>query len=135
MKEWISWGVIAAAIIGGAVWVGELKGQIDGLQKQIDQLSPDAIAAAEEAATNRLVALAKGPTLIETTYAWRQGQQEVEMIGIDEGFCYLTRITGRFEGDGEFVVIHIRGGSWYLDGGSLQEYVAAKARCWKWTAR
>lgn len=45
--------------------------------------------------------------------------------------CFLTRVTGRFMGWGEWVHIYESGGYWYLSGGSQQPDVAASARCVK----
>ena len=130
--DWINIGVVVVAIIGAATYIGELRGQLDGLKSQVGQLSANAIEIAEEKAAQRLKTLAKGPTLVDRDFSWSQGSSEVEMIGQSEGFCYLTRITGKFEGGGEVVSIHVKGGSWYLGGRSKQTGVAAHARCWKW---
>src|SRR6185503_2703175 len=38
-------------------------------------------------------------------YTWRQGNSPTPMIRSADGFCFLTRITGRFIGAGESVRI------------------------------
>ena len=69
--------------------------------------------------------------LPDQTYRWRQGQGRVSMIGVDEGICYLTFVTGRFEGGGETVYVRHEGGTWYLGGTSAQAGVGGEAHCWK----
>ena len=68
-------------------------------------------------------------------YIWRQDGRGPRpspqpMIPTDEGFCFLTRIEGTFEGDREWAAIVTRHGQWVLEGGSGRP-LAAHARCWK----
>ena len=57
---------------------------------------------------------------------WHQGEPPVKLIRKDEGFCALTGVTGRFEGDGEQVRVYIGDDDyWYLGGQSAQKGVAA----------
>lgn len=62
-------------------------------------------------------------------YSWSQGQTAVPMGSANGRVCFLTRVTGRFEGGGEVARTFISGGSWYLGGNSLQSGVGASARC------
>ncbi len=62
-------------------------------------------------------------------YSWSQGQPAVPMGGTSGRVCFLTRVTGKFEGGGEVVNVFASGGSWYLGGQSLQAGVGASARC------
>ena len=123
---------IAIAIIAGVLYIGELKGRVDAL-------NPVAIEDALREAIERIEELTRNPTLDDREFQFwvTKGQQhEQEMIGQDEGFCYLTGVTGDFEGGGEEARIVIKGGSWYLVGKSGQANgVGARARCWKWSAR
>jgi hypothetical protein len=68
-------------------------------------------------------------------YTWDQGNiGDTTLAPADEGYCYLTGVSGQFEGSGEFVYVKISpGGSWVLGGESLQEGVSARARCFPWT--
>ncbi|MEW6095979.1 MAG: hypothetical protein AB1567_05585 [bacterium] len=63
-------------------------------------------------------------------YVWKQGWSPVKMIHKDKGFCFLTYVSGKFEGDGECVKIYIDedDGYWYLGGTSQQAGVDAHAR-------
>lgn len=70
-------------------------------------------------------------SLHSETYEWKQGNPAMQMIRMREGICYLTDVAGKFEGDGEFVSVFASGDFWFLDGGSNQEGVGARARCWK----
>lgn len=123
--EWINLGLLMAAVVGGAVYVGDLSGRVDVLQ-------PDRLKEAVDEAVEKIERLAQAPSLYPKEFAWRQGQPEVEMIGVDEGFCSLVYVTGQFEGAGEGVSISIKGRFWHLGGHSAQRGVAARARCWKW---
>ena len=72
-------------------------------------------------------------------YIWSRDGGEprpspVPMISTDEGFCFLTRIEGTFEGDREWAAIASRGGRWVLNGGPGRA-LAAHARCWKFPKR
>lgn len=43
--------------------------------------------------------------------------------------CFLTRMTGKFQGSGEEVRVYQSGGYWYIFGKSAQSSVSASARC------
>lgn len=78
---------------------------------------------------------ARGPMLNPKdyhVYARKDEKNATEMIGVDEGFCYLTHVAGKFEGGGEAVWIDIRGASWYLGAKTNQVDMNVRARCWKW---
>jgi hypothetical protein len=62
-------------------------------------------------------------------YFWSQGELARPMGGDADKACFLTYVTGHFEGGGEWVNTFTTGGSWYLGGNSLQQGVAAGARC------
>lgn len=67
---------------------------------------------------------------VSAEYSWSQGSNPVYM-GSTAGYrvCFLTRVTGDFEGGGERVEAYRSGGSWWLGGSSGQAGVAASARC------
>jgi hypothetical protein len=50
-------------------------------------------------------------------------------LKLTDSACFLTRVTGHFEGGGEVVPAFTSGGSWYLGGQSHQQEVAAGAQC------
>jgi hypothetical protein len=62
-------------------------------------------------------------------YRWSEGQEKVEMIESNKGFCFLTFVSGSFEGDGEAIFVTIDGGKWILYGRAQQEGIQARARC------
>jgi hypothetical protein len=62
-------------------------------------------------------------------YFWSQGELAKPMGGDADKACFLTYVSGHFEGGGEWVNTFTTGGSWYLGGNSLQDGVAAGARC------
>ena len=63
---------------------------------------------------------------------WKQGNTKVPLTE-DAHACYLTMVTGRFEGGGEAVWVEKdrEDDMWYLFGKSKQAGVAANARCIK----
>lgn len=64
-------------------------------------------------------------------HAWEQGNSQKQLIRVDEGICFLTMVTGKFEGGGERVRVYRSKDHWYLDGSSKQSGVAAEAQCLK----
>lgn len=70
-----------------------------------------------------------------TTFTWSQYQgYSTVMIHQNEGFCYLTRVTGNFVGDGEALWIDNSNGYWVLTGRSGQQGLGATATCVTWQA-
>lgn len=62
--------------------------------------------------------------------AWSQGYEAAYLAtASDVQGCFLTRVTGKFRGSGEYVHAFITGGYWYLGGQSFQQSVGATARC------
>lgn len=49
----------------------------------------------------------------------------------DVDFCFLTRVTGEFSGDGEYVQVVRENGTWLLKGGSHQSDIGGSALCVK----
>ena len=64
-------------------------------------------------------------------YGWRGGMEARQMLEVEEGICFLTRVSGEFEAPGDYVSVFDSGGSWYLDGESPGNSVGAEARCWR----
>jgi hypothetical protein len=59
------------------------------------------------------------------------------LTGGASGFCYLTRLSGNFDGGGESAKITQNSGTWFLSAaaGNDDEYVRAKARCMAYDQR
>ena len=58
---------------------------------------------------------------------WNQGEDPVRLIKQTDGFCFLTKVTGHFQGDGESVRLWIDpDGYWYLGGDSHQLGISAQ---------
>lgn len=67
---------------------------------------------------------------ISDEYTWTQSNPAPKKMGSADGrVCFLTRVTGKFEGGGERVRTYKEQGSWWLGGNSFQRDVAARARC------
>ena len=62
-------------------------------------------------------------------FTWTQGAPAVPLGSSTGQACFLTRVTGKFEGGGEQVRTFVQNGQWFLSGQSAQEGVAASARC------
>ena len=110
------------------------------------------LGAAKEKADTAFVELGERVTTLETRprfpddwaeytadYIWkREGGRPrpspVRMISTDEGFCFLTRVEGTFEGDREWAEIASRNGWWVLNGGPGRP-LTAHARCWRFPKR
>jgi hypothetical protein len=86
------------------------------------------------AAAARCVKWESGDKLLYTSeYLWEQGEPPIKgRVRDREGFCFLTRVRGDFEGAGERVEIQRDGGYWELYGRSRQDGIAAGMRCVKW---
>ncbi|MEM7125684.1 MAG: hypothetical protein AAF702_05120 [Chloroflexota bacterium] len=73
----------------------------------------------------------RGKMRYSDEYSWDKSKAAVQMIHKDRGFCFLTRVGGKFEGTAEFVQVYIAGDNhWYLAGLSGQpQGIEARARC------
>lgn len=68
---------------------------------------------------------------VRKEHAVKQGQAP-RYLGIneDEGFCFITGVTGKFEGGGEAIRVYVdRKGNWILEVRSRQRGVTGWARC------
>lgn len=71
-----------------------------------------------------------GQTLdVSPEFFWNQGNSDTFMGNATNRVCFLTYVSGKFEGGGEMVQAERSGGSWWLGGTSLQKDVSAGARC------
>ena len=62
-------------------------------------------------------AYAAPPAAEVSRYDWKNGDPPVRMIRKEEGFCYLTALSGGFAGGGEVANVYIADdGYWYLGG-------------------
>lgn len=115
--------LIVAFIVGGVIMYGEFQTLKTRLK---DHLEP-----AGEAETTT------SPDPIEITddtkiYTWRSGEDEVEMLRIDDGICYLTMVTGYFHDMyADEVWVRPKGERWFLGGRSKNHGNAAEAMCWR----
>ncbi len=64
-----------------------------------------------------------------TDYKWNQGAEPLTMKPTNTHVCYLTRISGDFDGYREKVRITASGNNWVLWGDSAQKDVTATAKC------
>ncbi len=94
--------------IDSGVWVLDGKSQQGGLRGKVQCVST---------------------TSFTDEQSWRQGEERVLLGSADGRACFLTRITGHFEGGGERLRVYIEDGNWYLHGQSQQLSVGGSARC------
>lgn len=61
-----------------------------------------------------------------TKYDWTKDQPPVKMIHSRAGICFLSRVAGAFDGEGEAVRVYInpKDGFWYMDGVSNRAVAA-----------
>jgi hypothetical protein len=67
--------------------------------------------------------------LSSQTYSWSKGAAPVDMGPSFGRICFLSRISGDFEGAGEAVRSQIVNGRWVLSGTSAQASISASATC------
>lgn len=123
--------VLAVVGISGGAWAfGALRGEVTALKP--DRIR-EAQEQAEQAIGDMVSAFASGVRFVpaESGLTWRQGQDARKLIPVAEGICYLTAVSGEFEGHREVVRIVERGDYWYLEGDSNQDNVRAEAACWR----
>jgi hypothetical protein len=65
---------------------------------------------------------------ISEEFAWHQSDPTPTSIPI-EGFCFLTGVTGDFDGGAEWVELYTSGTGWILRGDSSKTDLGAWARC------
>lgn len=67
------------------------------------------------------------PVLPVYFVTWSQGEPPIQLIKQNEGFCFLTGVTGHFQGAGESVRVWIdKDGYWYLGGASQQQGISGQ---------
>jgi hypothetical protein len=77
----------------------------------------------------------RGKPWISEEYVWKQKGYEnstgepTRMTKKDRSVCFLTYVSGYFNGEGEAVEIKAVGDYWVLTGKSAKYHVQAKARC------
>ena len=69
-------------------------------------------------------------TKLTNQFDWAQDILRVP-LGYSNAVCFLTRMTGKFQGDKEKVRVYTDFGDWYLGGSSNQWGVGASARCFR----
>lgn len=58
---------------------------------------------------------------------WKGGDKPLELMAADEGFCYLSGVSGALEGSGEAVRVYLSKGKWYIGGRAAQPSLTATA--------
>jgi hypothetical protein len=62
------------------------------------------------------------------TFTWEAGQEPTKMIRQEDGFCYLSSISGALDGGGEAARVYVgEDGFWYLGGETLNGYLKLSA--------
>ena len=134
------------AIVSGAVFIGQLDGRMknienakldekyDKLSKKLKEVANKKITDIEKLSeSSNLVVRTKSYSL-ELKGAGRDVFQK-ETLWPEADACFLTKISGRFGGDGELVEIVEGRDIWYLQGHSMQKNskaVKAGALCIKY---
>ncbi len=98
------------------------------MKKPIALALSTVFAAAAMMASSSAVAM---PSYISKSATWNQGSSPTPLANSGSNFCYLTRVSGRFAGDGEWAQVWDDGtkNSWFVGGTSQQAGVTASANC------
>ena len=138
-------GIIIAlvvAVAGGTAYVVQIRAEVDELRRRVELVAPlETIMQATEEAVNTL----REAGLIQFDRPQQfstggRGRNNERLIRVDEGICYLTRVTGDFNGNGEWA--HVRptdDGVWNLqtdsrDGSGAGAWIYAEAHCLRFPA-
>ena len=141
IQDWVGLVVIITTVAGGALFIGQLSAEVRELRKRLDVEGPlEKVAEARDRAIEEVQAAGhtavseslRGEAVLEE-YTWHQDTDNSakKMLSTSEGICFLTRVSGRFLGDGEWLSVHPEDGQWIFDGGSAQVGVHGHARCWQ----
>ena len=104
-------GIIIAlvvAVAGGTAYVVQIRAEVDELRRRVELVAPlETIMQATEEAVNTL----RDAGLIQFDQPLRfstggRGRNNEPLIPVGKGICYLTRVTGDFNGNGEWA--HVR---------------------------
>lgn len=63
-------------------------------------------------------------------FGWYQGMGARQLESFSTHVCVLSRMSGKFEGNGEWVQVWHDNSRWYLSGNSQQHGVSAEATCY-----
>jgi hypothetical protein len=113
---------------------GAFNGDGEAFNLRVDSDGYWALRARSSAAGTRLrvmVAKFKRPGSfkgVAREHRWKKGEARVRLIHSDNGFAFLSRLTGTFAGGAEFARVSIYDdGYWYLEGRTHQRSLAARA--------
>lgn len=96
--------------------------KLDGTQSSLPP------GAKEQSAVTKPASLKSDISMSYSFYHWNKGDPPVKMIHGDEGFCYLTAVSGTFQGLGESVKVTLEeDGFWYLSGHAGSNALAGSA--------
>lgn len=135
-REWVAYSGAVAAMITGAVYIGGLEARVTSLEDghSLKRIRKEISEALERAKTEVVDAVFTGfvnPDNHTPPYTWRQGQQ-VQMLPVEEGLCFLAAVGGNFAGDREVARVEIVDGIWVLSGvDNPGRLIFAEARCWR----
>lgn len=120
--------------LGRMCWLSKMTGKFmgDGEHIEVTQDGNNAItlsggSAQVDVAGDAMCAATDAPYLFTRT--WSQGNPFVYLGPANDRVCFLTAVSGRFEGGGEAVFTTIDNGAWYLGGRSQKSGVSAQAAC------
>ena len=143
IQDWVGVVAVLATVTAGALYLGQLSAQIDGLERRVqivEAVSPvQAINEARDAAVDSVRAAGGAFPRFDSgsfeDFSWSGGGDQ-RMIPANEGFCYLVRFAGGFAGNGEGINIFERDGFWYLRAysqiNSAGGRLSVGARCWRY---
>ncbi len=92
----------------------------------------DPVAAADTKPDEKTAT--ENAALTSATFSWNQNLGHVTVMWpVSEGMCFLTGMSGHYQGTGENIHIELDNGYWVLTGASQQQAVTGWATCQAWS--
>lgn len=107
-------------------------GRQEGAQRTVRVWDKLGIAGAENSTVDAALDVKgeiRGKLWQSGEYSWSVGSVPTKMTATNRSICFLTRVSGWFNGRDEFVQITESGGFWMLSGSKNLSSGTSKARC------
>ena len=139
IQDWVGLGTLVIAVATGTFFIGELTTEVRELRSAVNDR--DYIIAIQKARDAAIMAVleagnfATSETVLES-HTWHQNDDNSPktMLSTTEGICFLSRVSGDFNGPGEHLSVAPEQGQWVFRGraGTARNYrINGTARCWR----
>lgn len=141
IQDWVGLVAILATVATGGLFIGQLSTEVRVLRARVEAIGPlqrineardGAIAELRVAGQAVVSESLRGDAVLER-HTWHQSNDNSpkRMLSTSEGICFLTRVSGKFEGEGEWLKVYPENGQWMFAGRSAQAGIQGDARCWR----